>query len=739
MNSALHSFHDIFDTDFSDGGEAIHLQKIIIPMIQRDYAQGRRDPDVERVRSRFLDSLYGAVVGEPITLDFVYGDIDENGIMTPLDGQQRLTTLFLLYWYAARKAAVPQDECAFLQRFGYETRYSARFFCKELTAFVPSFRSRLSEEIIDQSWFPLEWQKDPTISSMLVMLDAIDDKFRNIEGLWEKLKGNAITFYFLPIKDMGLTDELYIKMNSRGKPLTRFEHFKAELQRCIHVLGEETENNIMRKIDRDWTDLLWQYRDAGGGTRDDVITDDEFLRYFRFICDIICYQNGESPQGKSPDEFDMLLEYFSGDPAKLRKNVSLMASYFNCWRHIEGFNSPSEFLASCMSYSSEPGKILVDKKNKLDIFGDCLHSYADKSGRTRLFPLNRIVLLYAIICYLRNRPVIPDTAFPSRLRTVNNLIQNSADEISDRSDRNRLPAILAQTEAIMLHGEPDENIRNSFNENQLAEEKEKRAFLLKYPEQEQYVLALEDHPNLYGQIGIIGLDHVFFADRFASLFSCDLDLIDCALMTVGDYGQQERNKWRYQYGSARQKFAWDELFHRSANYSGFENTRDILIGLLSKAETFTNAGLKEMIDAFLSSCEIAHQFPWRYYYVKYNVFRPGSFGKYSNSNKSEKPYMFSVMQTRSQWSTNTYMPFLRASESKEFHLDKDSAGQRLVSGDIHIICENGAFVIRSNGSDEVLDTIPIQQNAEGLDTEDRILKLRAVIRQMRQEQGSACH
>ena len=208
MNTALHSFVDIFDTTFTDGQDAVKLQKIIIPIIQRDYAQGRIDPDVDRVRSRFLDSLYQAVVQEPITLDFVYGDIDENGVMTPLDGQQRLTTLFLLHWYAARKSNISFNECAFLSNFGYATRYSARYFCKELTTFVPSFSTLLSAEIIDQAWFPLDWQKDPTISSMLVMLDAIDEKFKAVDDLWGKLTNGAITFYFLPIKDMGLTDEL---------------------------------------------------------------------------------------------------------------------------------------------------------------------------------------------------------------------------------------------------------------------------------------------------------------------------------------------------------------------------------------------------------------------------------------------------------------------------------------------------------------------------------------------------
>jgi uncharacterized protein with ParB-like and HNH nuclease domain len=92
-----YSFKEIFNSSFSIGDEQIKISKIVIPIIQRDYAQGRMDPDIKRVRERFLDALYKAIVDKPITLDFVYGNIDSDGILTPLDGQQRLTTLFLLY------------------------------------------------------------------------------------------------------------------------------------------------------------------------------------------------------------------------------------------------------------------------------------------------------------------------------------------------------------------------------------------------------------------------------------------------------------------------------------------------------------------------------------------------------------------------------------------------------------------------------------------------------------------
>lgn len=727
MGAVLHSFIDIFDTVFGEEPDTVQLKKICIPSIQRDYAQGRKDPDVNRVRTRFLDSLFHAVTEKPITLDFVYGDIDDKGIMIPLDGQQRLTTLFLLHWYAAKKAGVRPEEHEFLKKFSYETRYSARYFCAELVDFSPSFSETLSKEIINQAWFPLDWQKDPTISSMLVMLDAIDDKFRNVPDLWGKLLDNAITFYFLPIKDMGLTDELYIKMNSRGKPLTLFEHFKAELEREFRIVDEKTAERVVRKIDREWTDLLWIYRKWETESADDNTTDDEFLRYFKFICDIICYKGGESPQGKSNDQFDLLQCYFSSKNKDARKNIETLESFFDCWCDIPGYSNPTEFLKSFMSSVHEPDKILVDSRYKIDIFEDCLHSYSDKTGRIRQFPLSRIVLLYAIIVYLQNTSKVKAEEFSRRIRIINNLIQNSEDEVSDRTDRNRIPAILEEIDSIILTGSINKSIENSFNVNQLQEEEEKITFLKSNPSKAETLFALEDNDMLRGQISILGLENLDYADRFSSLFSgnCNWDKIDCALMSIGNYGQTERNKWRYQFASSSMLYAWNALFHKSAN-DGFNNTKDILVKLLATNKSFSDKILQEITDAFIADCEEKEEYPWRYYYVKYLEFRPGSYGKLSNRDATDNPYLFSVMQTKSQWSQNTYMPYLKAAD--ELHLSKDDMGQRLSYGDEYIICTNSAYVRKRSQDEKEIGTVAISQNASGIDKVDRILLLKEYLK-----------
>ncbi len=719
MKTALHTFADIFDTKFDADGEEVLLQKIVIPMIQRDYAQGREGNDISRIRSRFLESLYKAITEESITLDFVYGDV-KNGVMTPLDGQQRLTTLYLLHWYAAKKEQIPQEEYGFLKRFTYETRYSARHFCMSLVGFTPSFTKSISSEIINQSWFPLDWKKDPTIASMLVMIDAIDSTFKDTQGLWERLINGAVSFYFLPIKDMGLTDELYIKMNSRGKPLTQFEHFKAELERELKSIDEETAKRIAHKIDIVWTELLWPYRG------DDNIIDDEFLRYFKFVCDVICYHAGGTPQGRSNDEFDLLKEYFSRTSLNVLDNARTLETYFDCWCNIQN-EKPSDFLMRILSHQHETGKVMIENRYDIDIFNDCLRNYADSTGRRRMFPLNRIVFLYAVTSYLINKSTVSEEQFIRRLRIVNNLILNSEDEISDseaRASGNRMPAILAQVDYIMSTGEIGEEIDKNFSPVQLAEEAEKITWISANPNAAERLFALEDHQLLQGQISIIGLENVAYFERFPELFLCDWDKIDCALMVTGFYPQRE-NRWRYQFGtsSVRNIVAWRDLFHKSRN-SGFETTKDILNGLLSRYEHITNDGLKSLIENYISECETKNEFPLQYYYVKYQVFRPGSYGKYavSTNEPDEQHYVISVMQTRINISEYTYVPYFKAVD--ESHLTKDDYGQRLVYPHAYIICHSSSYEVKKKETNDTIEIIPIKQNESGIDTEDRVLLLK---------------
>lgn len=111
---------------------------IKIPRIQRDYAQGRDDEKAKSVRENFVKSLSETVLnaGKPLTLDFIYGyriDNDNRPEFIPLDGQQRLTTLFLLHWLLGTKVG-QKENSLYTAMLTYATRTSSSEFCNRLTS-----------------------------------------------------------------------------------------------------------------------------------------------------------------------------------------------------------------------------------------------------------------------------------------------------------------------------------------------------------------------------------------------------------------------------------------------------------------------------------------------------------------------------------------------------------------------------------------------------------------------------
>lgn len=244
--------------------ELLNKYEVKIPIIQRDYAQGRKTN--EQICLNFLRVLKNSVVyNETINLDFVYGNI-VNDAFQPLDGQQRLTTLYLLHWYGYVKESTNKTEIRdLLLKFTYETRLSSRRFCEALISHpivIPENEDSISALIKNTEWFFTSWNQDPTIRSMLNTIDNIHSLFKDVNNLWESLsQKKLITFHLLILEYFGLSDDLYIKMNARGKLLTPFENLKAELQNQSQKEEWEIDHEEMTKfsykIDTAWTDFIW--------------------------------------------------------------------------------------------------------------------------------------------------------------------------------------------------------------------------------------------------------------------------------------------------------------------------------------------------------------------------------------------------------------------------------------------------------------------------------------------------
>lgn len=264
----------------------IQENEVQIPQVQRDYVYGRTVGSGKEaaVLSGLLSEFKRVLEseeGEQIVLDFVYGDIhkhsDQSEYLIPLDGQQRLTTLYLLHIYAAVKQSIKEseesdeprrlpDRAEVLAKFSYETRTSASTLCDKLVNhFIQklNLEESISSQIESDPLYLPSYDFDPTIKSIKNVLDRIQEVFADTDDMWRKLtcEDDRISFDYLPMNDYKLSDELYIKMNSRGKFLTKYELFKSDFLGYIQEkFGIEERRKFSIWTDVNLTNIAWRLR-----------------------------------------------------------------------------------------------------------------------------------------------------------------------------------------------------------------------------------------------------------------------------------------------------------------------------------------------------------------------------------------------------------------------------------------------------------------------------------------------
>ncbi|MBT62539.1 MAG: hypothetical protein CML13_04930 [Puniceicoccaceae bacterium] len=484
------------------------LHGVEIPIIQRDYAQGRESK--ESVRERFLDALHGAVTGKAIELDFIYGDLHGDAFQ-PLDGQQRLTTLFLLHWYAARRAGL--DGSVYRQRlskFSYETRSSSKAFCHGLIMedfevdFAPE--RKVSISIIDCPWYFAAWRSDPTVDGMLRMLDAIHEKFKQVDDLWERLTAGEfgqITFNYIKLESCGLSDDLYIKMNARGKPLTAFENFKALLEKKISTEKWDSEralaDHFSIKVDTVWTDAFWELiKPDDSGERH---IDRPFWNFFKQIaaCSIA---NGEQPYKLK--EYRIL--------GLLNETDDLAPRHFDESGYADLYTALD--LVSKERFCAKPSTELRFWGLVYDLDTILLEVI---QGIGPIYK-KRVLLQAQIRFFAHNGEV--GTAYHNWMRVVRNIVQQATIDSPETFIGairliNELSRGIHKIYAYLSH----EKIESTFAGEQVKEEVRKAQIIEKYPEQTALIHELEDLAYCQGRIGFA----LYCVNEDADVIDLDFD------------------------------------------------------------------------------------------------------------------------------------------------------------------------------------------------------------------------
>jgi hypothetical protein len=730
--------------------------KVEIPIIQRDYAQGRTDSKTNKIRKDFLDALFNFISlkqtdnNARIELDFIYGfselESDNKTTFVPIDGQQRLTTLWLLYWFVSVKEDISDAETNFLSNFLYETRHSTTEFCRNLLQFKPEFsHEQISKEIKNRSWYFETWDYDPSIQAMLIVIDDIELRYKNFNtnNIWSTIGNSSCPFYFykLDMDKVGLTDDLYIKMNSRGKPLTDFEYFKAGFTEII--TDSKQRKRFEESIDGKWIDTIWHIILHSGSLTDEddiaLTVDNSFLNLFNFITSVISFKNDL----KDHDDNRYKNTVVSADLLKIiyieTENQNFLFDTLDAVCRQETENQT--FWNDLFYYNKDEFETsktrLFFTHRETNLLKRCLFNFADFRGFT--FPEQ--ILLLACLTHLKT----PSNTHNDQIRIVRNLVVNSENELRDTVLGNSF------TEVENFISIDDLQVLKTFKTDQIEEEKSKRDFIKQAISDKQSLQKLEDSDILRGSISLLPLDNNVKnrADKFLEIFD-ETDFIQNfqtkinLLLSFGDYTQDDGSLTNLM--TAKHRNIRSFLTTPGFNKAQFKTKTQPTI--LACLDFFISNNSIEISHPIENTLEIYKTNPkdWKFYFLKYSSFREnsnqGNFNWHSNSD-----YCIWKMKERQfngyHWDTFLY----ELSKSNQKLELESNYGSKLVFSHnrkkILISSIPNGFLFENGMTDRKLNTFLdelenngiidkdgkfiVAQNTDGIDTEDRIEKLKQAL------------
>lgn len=490
--------------------------QIVIPSLQRDYVQGNRRDKI----SPFIDYLLEGLEGKDgIDLNYMYGTIlkDDDGTTSfvPIDGQQRMTTLWLLRLYLTARANVqqPGTHRPMVQRLEYRTREYAREFCRALSEHVDAIVTR-QLKLVDftrQPWFIEAWRHDVTVQGCMATLQIIDKEIgsRSASELLEQFD-EKIRFSLQTLDD-DINDDIYIKMNGRGIHLTEFENLKAWLDQRVE---REYDSNFIRRwqhcMDNEWADMVWQNRCVRKDDDENPI-DNLMLRLLYTLAYLYWVQH--------QDQLTQTIDEGGDDlKSELRHELDIESNddlVFHVLSHLirrDKFWLSEYLLEQLPIFSHKSLRFIADSL-------DCLCSrwkqlngldlYFWKESATTLFfqmfldgaldsiPYGKLALCHAVLAYPGSEAKEPFEEWMYRIRNLivnqdvhkGNLL-NIMDSISNKIGKRLKEAGFWQ----IFETYPIEH----FNQQQLAEEKLKSQ--VQDEELQRFMRKLENHPFFVGQI-----------------------------------------------------------------------------------------------------------------------------------------------------------------------------------------------------------------------------------------------
>ena len=263
------------------------MEQIIIPELQRDYVWGARN--VTGLLTSILDNYdsmneqkleikdgLGNVISEDIMdylneeymrlrfntrVGFIYAYHDRTlvGQYYLIDGQQRITTIFLILLALYRRSEHPERFrklyfVAKLPKIDYKVREVAHSFLVDFIEFELN-KKKTEDTFEESSRYYSEYNKDVTAQSIYqnyyqVIVPCLA-KYDDVESLIYYVE-NYIEFNYFDTNMSEQGEKLYLYMNSRGESLSNQERIKSV------IIGRSSNKLDAGRIWEDWQNFFWR-------------------------------------------------------------------------------------------------------------------------------------------------------------------------------------------------------------------------------------------------------------------------------------------------------------------------------------------------------------------------------------------------------------------------------------------------------------------------------------------------
>ena len=254
--------------------------KIIIPDLQRDYCWGnyavtdRKSSKTKELVSDFVKNiveLFEEKSDSSLTMGLIYGYEQPHNHIQICDGQQRLTTLFLILGYINIKCSGVYDDYIISKQereddyephLQYAIRESTLYFLSDLSRKVFIERNTKVTDIKLSNWYFAEYDNDASIQSMIAALQIIDNVFNSLEfncflELGKFVLNNLRVLYY-DMENRSRGEETYVIINTTGEPLSPTENIKPILLGNSKLTKEQVQLYSDQWEDRE--EWFWNHR-----------------------------------------------------------------------------------------------------------------------------------------------------------------------------------------------------------------------------------------------------------------------------------------------------------------------------------------------------------------------------------------------------------------------------------------------------------------------------------------------